>query len=133
MENNNGLDIFNGPLPTSEEGKKIAQEMEQKKEENNVYEEINEVPIVESTNNVEASETIPVEEQVITSGTATEEEIEIDATKVPDEVLDEEEIKKDVKEENERTSKNIWFIIITIGIIAAFIAFLPYIIKTMGM
>lgn len=133
MENNNGLDIFNGPLPTSEEGKKIAQEMEQKKEENNVYEETNEVPIVESTNNVEASETIPVEEQVITSGTATEEEIEIDATKVPDEVLDEEEIKKDVKEENERTSKNIWFIIITIGIIAAFIAFLPYIIKTMGM
>ncbi len=91
---NDALNIFNGPLPTTQE---------------QPVEEV--TPVVDN--------------EVVTSGTATEEEIVVDATKPMNEVLDEDEIKKDVREEKEKTKSGVLFIIVIIAIIVAFILVLP--------
>ena len=74
----------------------------------------------------------PQESEVKLSGTATEEEIQIDATKPKEEVLDEYEIKMDVIAEKKRNRRNWIFILIVVFIIVAFIFAMPYIIKRIG-
>jgi len=74
----------------------------------------------------------PQQSEVKLSGTATEEEIQIDATKPKEEVLDEYEIKMDVIAEKKRNRRNWIFILIVVFIIVAFIFAMPYIIKRIG-
>ena len=74
----------------------------------------------------------PQQSEVKFSGTATEEEIQIDATKPKEEVLDEYEIKMDVIAEKKRNRRNWIFILIVVFIIVAFIFAMPYIIKRIG-
>ena len=73
-----------------------------------------------------------LEDEVVTSGTATEEQIVVDAVKPENEVLDEEEIKKDVKEEKVKSKNSVLFIAVVILILVAFIIALPFIIKALG-
>lgn len=101
--------------------------------------------VIESTVTDEAiatTENVPSEEQVEdikvetnevkTSGTTTEEELVIDATKARSEVLDEFEIKMDVINEEKRYKKNLTFIIIVLLLIVAFIFLMPLIVKKIG-
>lgn len=74
----------------------------------------------------------PVVNEIKTSGTATEEEIIIDASKPTAEVLDEYEIKRDVLQEEKKYKKNLTFIIIVIVLIIAFIVLMPFIVKKIG-
>ena len=82
-------------------------------------------------NQSEISEAKPEEKksEVITSGTATEEEIIIDASKPKAELLDEYEIKKDVSNEQKRFKKNIIFIVVVVILIILFIFLMPLIAK----
>lgn len=67
-----------------------------------------------------------------TSGTATEDEINIDASKPTVEILDEYEIKRDVLQEQKRYKKNVAFIVVIVLLIILFIIFMPYIVKRIG-
>ena len=83
---------------------------------------------------VETSEVKPeVVDEVKTSGTTTEEELIIDASKPETEILDEYEIKKDLAQEQKKYKRNITFIIIVILFIVLFIVFMPYIVKKIGL
>lgn len=67
-----------------------------------------------------------------TSGTATEDEINIDVSKPTAEILDEYEIKRDIMEEQKKYKKNLFFIVVIILLIILFIIFMPYIVKRIG-
>lgn len=71
-------------------------------------------------------------DNIKTSGTATEDEINIDASKPTTEILDEYEIKRDIMQEQKRYKKNIFFIVAIILVIIVFIIFMPYIVKRIG-
>ena len=89
-----------------------------------------EVPAMEESVIPEPVQEFPsTEDEVLTSGTATEEQIVVDAVRPENEVLDEEEIKKDVKEEKVKSKNNVLFIAVVIIILIAFIVALPFIIK----
>ena len=97
--------------------------------------EIIETPIQEP---VPTTEPVPVPadpkpvNEVKTSGTATEEEINIDASKPATEILDEYAINKDVKDQEKKFKKNWNFIIFIVILIIAFIILLPILIKKRG-
>lgn len=79
----------------------------------------------------EKKEEVPNPE-IKTSGTATEAEIEIDASKSEVEVLDEYEIKKDIDDSNKKFKRNWIFIGIFFAILFIAIFFFRYIIKIIG-
>lgn len=67
-----------------------------------------------------------------TSGTATEDEINIDASKPTAEILDEYEIKRDIMQEQKKYKKNIFFIVVIVLLTILFIILMPYIVKRIG-
>lgn len=73
-----------------------------------------------------------VQSTIRTSGTATEEEIVIDASKQTAEVLDEFAITMDANAEKARNKKNNIFIGVVFGVIILFILFLKVIINIVG-
>ncbi len=111
-----------------------------------------EVPVTPSVQPVEPVQPVPVEQapvtpevpgtpvaapaapasDVVTSGTATEEEIEIDASKPNVEVLDEYAINKDVEESKSKNKKNWTFIILFFAILFIAVFAFKYIIKYIG-
>lgn len=97
--------------------------------QNNNTPEIKEVPPVQNENVQNNNNS----NQVVTSGTATEEEIIIDASTPEAEVLDEYEIKKDVADEEKRFKHNIIFIGIVVLLIIIFIILMPYIVKRIAL
>ena len=66
------------------------------------------------------------------SGTASEEEINSALNAKPVELLDEDEMKKAVSEEKNKTKKNTVFIVIIFALIIIFVFLMPYIIKMIG-
>lgn len=84
-------------------------------------------------NNNQVNNVVEPVNEVKTSGTATEEEINIDATKEKTEVIDEFTVSQDVEVEKAKFKRNWTFIFIIVIIIVLFIIFLPTIIKKIGM
>lgn len=132
-ENKNGMSIFNGPLPT--DAPQVEEQVEETQEQ---VEEVPEQVVEESVEDekapleVDEQNTLESLDEVKVSGTATEEEIIVDATKPAEEVLDEEEIVKDVKEETEKSKRGLFFIFFILAIVVVFLYFLPQILKSTG-
>ncbi|HPF82614.1 MAG TPA: hypothetical protein PLV83_00375 [Bacilli bacterium] len=70
---------------------------------------------------------------IVTSGTATEEDILKESNKEKVEVLDEYEIKQEIVNEDKKYKKNFIFIAIVVILIVAFIILLPLITKKIGL
>lgn len=93
-------------------------------------------PVITVSSMAGGDEKFEVNEQknddVITSGTASEEEISIDASKEKVEVLDEYEISKDASDAKKADKKRVAFIVIIFLILFAFIFFMRPLIKWIG-
>lgn len=86
---------------------------------------------IDASSEITAKEYVEKEKYKL-SGTANEDDLKLDTNEKKEEVLDELQIKREVQKENEKFKKDLIYIATFIGIIFIGIAFLPYIVKIVG-
>lgn len=86
---------------------------------------------IDASSEITAREYVEKEKYKLT-GTAEEHDLKLEEEAKKDEILDEVQIKRDLQKENEKFKKDIIYILTFIGVIFLGIAFMPYIIKIVG-